>query len=100
MPKLLQMDFPFPGPFGDEMAQSLRDLALSINQEQGFIWKIWTENREQNCAGGIYLFETEEDARAYLDKHRARLEEFGITKINAQFFDINLALSELNHAPL
>ncbi|MGM0417079.1 MAG: monooxygenase [Thermodesulfobacteriota bacterium] len=100
MPKLLQIDFPFPGPFGDKMAEALRELALSINEEPGFIWKIWTEDQEQNMAGGIYLFETEEDARAYLDKHRARLKEFGVSHINALIFDINPALSYLNHAPL
>lgn len=100
MPKLLQMDFPFSGHFGDEMAESLRELALSINGEPGFMWKIWTENSAQNRAGGIYLFETEEDARAYLDKHRARLEEFGISDINAHIFDVNPTLSRLNHAPL
>jgi len=100
MPKLLQMDFPFSGPFGNEMAESLRELSLSINEEPGFIWKIWTENCEQSIAGGIYLFETEEDARAYLDKHRTRLKEFGVSHINAHIFDINPALSCLNHAPL
>jgi len=100
MPKLLQMDFPFSGPFGDEMAESLRDLALSINEEPGFMWKIWTENRAHNRAGGIYVFETEEDAHAYLDKHRARLEELGVSGINAHIFDINPTLSQLNHAPL
>lgn len=100
MPKVLQMDFPFSGPFGDEMAQTLRELALSINQEPGFLWKIWTENREHNTAGGIYLFETEKDARRYLDKHRARLKEFGVRHINAHIFDINPTLSHLNHAPI
>jgi hypothetical protein len=100
MPKLLQMDFPFSGPYGDEMAEALRELALSINDEPGFMWKIWTENRAQNSAGGIYVFETEEDARAYLGKHRARLEELGVSGINAQIFDINPTLSRLNHAPL
>jgi hypothetical protein len=100
MPKLLQMDFPFSGPFGDEMAESLRELALSINEEPGFLWKIWTENREQNLAGGIYLFETEADACAYLEKHRARLKESGVNTVNAHIFDINAALSYLNRAPL
>jgi len=100
MPKLLQMDFPFSGPFGDEMAESLRELALSINEEPGFLWKIWTENREQNLAGGVYLFETEADACAYLEKHRARLKELGVNTVNAHIFDINAALSYLNRAPL
>ena len=58
--KLLQVHFAFSGPFGDEMSTQLAELAQSINQEPGFIWKIWTENRATQEAGGIYLFEDEQ----------------------------------------
>lgn len=54
--KLLQVHFAFSGPFGDEMSAQLAELAQSINQEPGFIWKIWTENSATQEAGGIYLF--------------------------------------------
>ncbi len=40
--KLLQVDFEFSGPFGEEMSNALVDLAKSINNEPGMIWKIWT----------------------------------------------------------
>lgn len=39
MPVLLQVDFPFAGPFGSEMAQAMKGLAESIASEQGLIWK-------------------------------------------------------------
>ena len=42
MPYILQVDFEMNGPFGDEMADAFTDLAKSINEEDGFIWKIWT----------------------------------------------------------
>ena len=42
--KLVQIHFDFPGPFGAEMSHQLVELAESINQEPGFIWKIWTES--------------------------------------------------------
>lgn len=48
MAYLLQIDFKMKGPFGDEMAKEFSDLAKSINEEDGFIWKIWTENPEKN----------------------------------------------------
>lgn len=63
--KLLQVHFAFSGPFGDEMSAQLAELAQSINQEPGFIWKIWTENSATQEAGGIYLFEDEQSAQAY-----------------------------------
>ena len=77
MPKLLQIDFPFNGPFGKEMTKVLNELALSITEEPGFIWKIWTEKESLKEAGGIYLFESEEAAGAYLKKHTARLKDLG-----------------------
>ena len=42
--KLLQLHFAFNGPFGSEMSRQLVELAESINQEPGFIWKVWTES--------------------------------------------------------
>ncbi|MDG6772862.1 monooxygenase [Thiomicrorhabdus sp. ZW0627] len=96
MPKLLQIDFEFKGPFGEEMAEGLHDLAVSINQEPGLIWKIWTENKEKQEAGGIYLFENEETARAYLEMHAARLRAFGVNEVNAKIFDVNEPLSKIN----
>ena len=59
MKKLLQLHFAFNGPFGQEMSDGLKDLAESINNEPGFIWKVWTENKDAKEAGGIYLFVSE-----------------------------------------
>ena len=52
MHKLLQVDFPFNSPFGEKMSETLNELALSITEEPGFIWKIWTEKESLNEAGG------------------------------------------------
>lgn len=96
MAVLLQVDFPFPGPFGEAMAEELAPLAHSINEEPGFIRKIWTENAEESIAGGIYLFTDHESARAYRDKHVARLQEMGIERVRARIFDVNESLSSIN----
>ena len=98
--KLLQIDFPFNGPFGEEMSAAMQGLAQDIAQENGLIWKIWTENEQTKKAGGIYLFTDEENANRYLAKHSARLESFGVTGIEAEIFDVNQALSAIDHAPL
>ncbi|OSI15622.1 monooxygenase [Neisseria dumasiana] len=96
MKKLLQMHFSFHGPFGSEMADQLRELAESINQEPGFIWKVWTESEKNQEAGGIYLFENEETALAYVEKHSARLKTFGIDEVVYKIFDINEPLTLIN----
>ena len=100
MKTLLQTDFPFPGPFGEGMTDAMKDLAISIAEEPGLIWKIWTENPETNEAGGIYLFHDDASARAYLEKHRARLEAFGITEVNAKLFQVNEALTAIDDGPV
>ncbi|MGQ3381013.1 monooxygenase [Priestia endophytica] len=100
MTYLLQVDFKFEGPFGDEMTNAFTDIANSINKEEGFIWKIWTENKETKEAGGIYLFETKEDAEKYLDMHTKRLKGFGITGIKGKIFETNEQLTTLNRGPL
>lgn len=99
MAVLLQIDFPFSGPFGAEMSKALADLAKSINDEPGFIWKIWTENHAEQTAGGIYIFQTEAMAKAYLAKHSERLTAFGVKNIRGKLFAVNEALSKINHAP-
>lgn len=100
MNKLLQVDFSYSGPFGNEMAEMLEELAHSISEEPGFIWKIWTENESEKEGGGIYLFENEETAKAYLEKHTARLKGMGVQEVNAKIFDVNKRLSEINKGPV
>jgi len=100
MNKLLQVDFEFHGPFGQELSSALTELAHSINNEAGLIWKIWTENEKTQQAGGIYLFESEATALAYLEMHAARLKEMGIPEVSGKIFDVNQSLSLINQGPI
>ena len=76
------------------------ELAKDISTEEGLIWKIWTENSVNKEAGGIYLFSDENNANRYLEKHKKRLNSFGIININAKVFDINVPLSLIDKANL
>lgn len=100
MAYVLQLDFEMDGPFGDEMAEEFSDLAETINDEEGFIWKIWTEKPETNEAGGIYIFETEKDAENYLEMHTDRMNDMGVTEINAKIFAINSKLTDITNGPI
>lgn len=97
---LLQVDFPYNGPWNEEMATAMRELAESIAKEPGLVWKIWTENKDSNRAGGVYLFTDKESAQNYLTMHTQRLQSFGIAPVNAMIFEVNQALSLINKAPL
>ena len=100
MPYLLQVDFPYQGPWGDEMTSALRGLAESIANEPGLIWKFWTENNEAGAAGGVYLFKDLPSAEAYLAMHTKRLMGFGVPVVNGKVFMVNEALSLIDRAPL
>jgi len=97
---LVQVDFPYNGPFEEEMSSAMHELAQDIANESGLIWKIWTESKEQNIAGGVYLFDNETDAKRYIEKHEARLTSFGIENIRSLIFKTNDALSKIDRAPL
>ena len=99
MAVLLQVDFPFAGPFGNDMSAALGDLAQHIAGESGLIWKIWTECATQQMAGGIYLFSDRTSAETYLAMHRARLTGFGIEGIRAVIFDVNPELTRITRGP-
>jgi hypothetical protein len=88
------------GPWGEEMATAFADLAGIIGRSPGLRWKIWTENEEEGVGGGIYLFEDDESALAYLEEQTERLEGFGITDIRAKLFHVNEPLTELTRGPL
>lgn len=100
MSYILQVDFPYSGPWGHEMNEVMEDLARSIADEPGLIWKIWTENEAIGEAGGIYLFQDIASAESYLSMHTARLKSFGISPVNGKIFEVNKDLSKTNRAPI
>jgi len=95
MATILQFDFPYPGPWGEAHVAALRELAESIAQEPGLIWKAWTENEAEGIAGGIYYFADEPSALAYKEMHSARLAAFGVKDIRAKVFSVNEGLSAI-----
>ena len=66
--KLLQVNYDCALPQDDaHRAEALMSAAYKIAQLPGLIWKIWIYNDEAQVAGGLYLFDTETDARSWGD---------------------------------
>ncbi|EFN59746.1 hypothetical protein CHLNCDRAFT_18419 [Chlorella variabilis] len=90
MSVLLQVDFPFQGPFGDATTEGMRELAHSIAHEPGLIWKASEhgarcgQDQERGEAGGVYLFSDRASAEAYMAMHEARLKVFGVPHVNVK----------------
>lgn len=100
MSYILQVDFPYSGPWGHEMTEAMEDLAHSIAKEPGLIWKIWTANEATGEAGGIYLFQDADSAETYLAMHTARLKGYGIPHVNGKIFEVHEPLSRIDHGPV
>ena len=98
--KLLQMDYLYSGPWGDEMAAGLSELAHRIADVPGLICKMWTENREAGEAGGVYLFADEASLDAYLGPKIEQMEAFGIRGLRARKFDVNEPLTRITRGRL
>ncbi|WP_417369659.1 monooxygenase [Gelidibacter japonicus] len=99
MAVIMHVDFPHKDVWGKEMASQMKELAQSINKEPGLIWKFWTESKKDNMAGGVYMFDTRDNAENYLKMHSKRLGEFGYSEIRGKVFEINEELSKICKAP-
>jgi hypothetical protein len=62
---VVQMTFKLNMP-GKEYARAIAPLAHSVADVTGLRWKIWLLNESTHEAGGIYLFEDEDSANAFL----------------------------------
>lgn len=100
MSVIMYVAFPHNRPFGEELKNELSGLAQSINGEPGFIWKIWTENQADKTAGGVYMFDTRENAEKYLTMHTERLTKFGYSGISGKVYETNEGLTAINRGPI
>jgi len=95
---LIQINFDFPSEMmGDALTQGAKGLAESINNEPGFVSKVWIENQKTEESGGIYIFEDMETAEKYAMMHSKRVEAMGAKNIICKYFNINEPLSRINY---
>ena len=87
--KLLQVNMNFSIPRA-ELEAAWLGAAQPIADTPGLRWKVWLMNEVEREAGGIYLFESEEAAQAYLGGPivAAAKASPGITNITAKLFDV------------
>ena len=85
-----------------QQAENLLHAADSIAALPGLLWKVWTYNDGEHAAGGVYLFDSEEHARAWGDGTvQAALGRMpGISDVQTNYYDIDQKLSAITRAPL
>ena len=78
------------------------DIAKPFVDMRGLRWKIWLDEPVGQLSGGIYLFETKADAKAYVEgpivtRMKQRTD---LTDLSVRIFDIRESVSMLTRAPL
>lgn len=88
----------------DDADQSARLLqsAERLAGLPGMVWKIWLYDDSRHAASSLYLFEDEEQARAWGD---GALKESlgrhpGISDIETSYYDVDERLSAITRGPL
>lgn len=99
--KLLQVNVKFSIPRTDLEAAWLQ-AAQPIADAPGLRWKVWLMNEKEREAGGIYLFDSEQEAQSYLDGPIvASLKSSPvISDISAKMFDVMEGHTGITRGPV
>jgi len=98
--KIWDLHMEYSGPITEEFLAGTTQLAESIAEEPGIIWKIWTVEEGTTHYGSTYLFRNLEYLETYKTMHVKRLNLIGITVTADHIFDIMEDVSHINNAPL
>ena len=98
---ILQVNYQFTSSLAD-FTKLVTPMAQPISAVPGLVWKIWLLNEAGREAGGIYLFESQEAAQAFVnsDAVKSFASHPTITNVNAKMFAPDEALSKITRAPL
>ena len=85
-----------------EQARGFLAAAEKIAGLPGLLWKLWGYDDSEHVAESIYLFDTDEHARAWGDgpMKSALGSHPGISDIEVRYYDVDEQLSAVTRAPL
>lgn len=100
--KLVQIHFQNRQGQSEAAQKTAWERAHQIAKWPGLVWKIWIYDQTDHVSGGIYLFDTEENARAYLDSpiFNDLKAVPGIENMSIQLFDVDEARTAITRGPL
>ncbi len=100
--KILQVNLKFKGLTGSELEQVWLPAARSLADTPGLRWKIWLMNESEHQAGGIYLFDDETSAQAFLTGSvvGALKGDPAISDVRARMFDVMEQHTAITHGPI
>ena len=100
-PKIVQINFTFSGARA-EYEQANLPWAEPIADVPGLRWKIWLMGEAQHAAGGLYLFDDDATAQAFLNGPSVAAvgNDPSLSDISVKQFDVIEELSAITRAPI
>lgn len=100
-PKIVQINFTFSGSRA-EYEQANLPWAGPIAEVPGLRWKIWLMDDVQHAAGGLYLFDDDAAALAFLNGPivAAVGNDPSLSDISVKPFDVIEELTAITHGPI
>jgi hypothetical protein len=86
----------------EELNEGAKELVQPVQQVPNLVWKTWIVNDQEKLTGGIYLFENEEAAKAYVEGpliNQLRNSP-AFKNLSIKLFDIMEEQSKATRAPI
>lgn len=101
MKKILQINLKFKVT-RPELEKAFLEVAQSIADVKGLLWKVWLVNEAEKSAGGIYLFEDGASVKAYLKGEIVAgiMSHPALSDIEAKVFDILPEHTKITRGPV
>jgi len=101
MKKILQINLKFKVT-KPELEKAFLEIAQSVADVKGLLWKVWLVNEAEKSAGGIYLFEDDASVKAYLKGEIVAgiMKHPALSDIEAKVFDIIPKHTKITRGPV
>ena len=98
---LVQINFRY-NVSAPEYEQAVSPLATEISAVEGLRWKIWMIDEETSEAGGIYLFDDESRANAYLGGPIVAqvVSNPALSDFSVKQFEVMEEVTAITHGPI
>jgi hypothetical protein len=99
--KLVQINFNYDLA-EEELNEGAKEFVHPVQQVPNLVWKTWIVNDQEKLTGGIYLFENEEAAKAYVEGPLIeQVKNSPVFKnLSIKLFDIMEEQSKATSAPI
>jgi hypothetical protein len=99
--KILEITMGYNIPI-EELAKAFLELAPTWAKIEGLDWKVWIHSNEEKKAGGIYLFDSEESLKKYLDGelYASLLKHPALKDIKSKAYDVLPEHSKITRGPI